>query len=121
MDPGEVPLDEQCENLPYDSSQWEISRDRLRLGEPPSEGGDPLIGHVGNPTDKAESKWMEVNFFPSTESLTVTTLDHIQSGKVLPSSSANVKYALIPARRSWKGALRRSICSTDAARAKRLN
>lgn len=32
MDPGEVPLDEQCEYLPYDSSQWEISRDRLRLG-----------------------------------------------------------------------------------------
>ena len=35
MDPGEVPLDEQCEYLPYDSSQWEISRDRLRLGEQP--------------------------------------------------------------------------------------
>lgn len=34
MDPGEVPLDEQSEYLPYDSSQWEISRDRLRLGEP---------------------------------------------------------------------------------------
>lgn len=33
MDPGEMPLDEQCECLPYDSSQWEISRDRLRLGE----------------------------------------------------------------------------------------
>ncbi|KAM6923628.1 vascular endothelial growth factor receptor 3 [Xenentodon cancila] len=33
MDPGEVPLDEQCEYLPYDSSQWEIPRDRLRLGK----------------------------------------------------------------------------------------
>ncbi|CAL8263554.1 unnamed protein product [Lota lota] len=33
MDPGEVPLDEQCEYLPYDSSEWEISRDRLRLGK----------------------------------------------------------------------------------------
>uniref|UniRef100_A0A7N9AY77 Vascular endothelial growth factor receptor 3 n=1 Tax=Mastacembelus armatus TaxID=205130 RepID=A0A7N9AY77_9TELE len=33
MDPVEVPLDEQCEYLPYDSSQWEISRDRLRLGK----------------------------------------------------------------------------------------
>ncbi|XP_011609065.2 vascular endothelial growth factor receptor 3 isoform X1 [Takifugu rubripes] len=33
MDPGEVPLDEQCEYLPYDSSQWEVSRDRLRLGK----------------------------------------------------------------------------------------
>ncbi len=32
MDPGEVPLEEQCEYLPYDSSQWEISRDRLCLG-----------------------------------------------------------------------------------------
>uniref|UniRef100_A0A3Q4B2T7 Vascular endothelial growth factor receptor 3 n=1 Tax=Mola mola TaxID=94237 RepID=A0A3Q4B2T7_MOLML len=33
MDPGVVPLDEQCEYLPYDSSQWEIPRDRLRLGK----------------------------------------------------------------------------------------
>lgn len=33
VDPGEVPLDEQSEYLPYDSSQWEVSRDRLRLGE----------------------------------------------------------------------------------------
>lgn len=38
MDPGEVPLDEQCEYLPYDSSQWEISRERLRLGEPSGLG-----------------------------------------------------------------------------------
>ncbi|KAM9310211.1 LOW QUALITY PROTEIN: vascular endothelial growth factor receptor 3 [Pholidichthys leucotaenia] len=33
MDPGEVPLDEQCEYLPYDSSEWEVPRDRLRLGK----------------------------------------------------------------------------------------
>ncbi|XP_072519096.1 vascular endothelial growth factor receptor 3 isoform X2 [Salminus brasiliensis] len=33
MDPGEVPLEEQCEYLPYDSNQWEIQRDRLRLGK----------------------------------------------------------------------------------------
>uniref|UniRef100_A0A6Q2XDI5 Vascular endothelial growth factor receptor 3 n=1 Tax=Esox lucius TaxID=8010 RepID=A0A6Q2XDI5_ESOLU len=33
MDPGEVPLDEQCDYIPYDSSQWEISRDRLHLGK----------------------------------------------------------------------------------------
>lgn len=33
MDPGEVPLEEQCEYLPYDSSEWEISRDRLCLGK----------------------------------------------------------------------------------------
>uniref|UniRef100_A0A671S8L3 Vascular endothelial growth factor receptor 3 n=1 Tax=Sinocyclocheilus anshuiensis TaxID=1608454 RepID=A0A671S8L3_9TELE len=33
MDPGEVPLEEQCEYLLYDSSQWEISRDRLLLGK----------------------------------------------------------------------------------------
>ncbi|KAK2540761.1 Flt4 [Columba livia] len=32
MDPGEVPLEEQCEYLPYDSSKWEFPRDRLRLG-----------------------------------------------------------------------------------------
>uniref|UniRef100_A0A6I8N2D2 receptor protein-tyrosine kinase n=1 Tax=Ornithorhynchus anatinus TaxID=9258 RepID=A0A6I8N2D2_ORNAN len=33
MDPEEVPLDEQCERLPYDSSRWEFPRDRLRLGK----------------------------------------------------------------------------------------
>lgn len=33
MDPGEVPLEEQCEYLPYDSSKWEFPRERLRLGE----------------------------------------------------------------------------------------
>ncbi|KAI1898037.1 hypothetical protein AGOR_G00068200 [Albula goreensis] len=33
MDPGEVPLEDQCEYLQYDSSQWEIPRDRLRLGK----------------------------------------------------------------------------------------
>ncbi|XP_061691509.1 vascular endothelial growth factor receptor 3 [Syngnathoides biaculeatus] len=33
MDPLEVPLEEQCEYLPYDSSSWEIPRDRLRLGK----------------------------------------------------------------------------------------
>ncbi|XP_053232936.1 vascular endothelial growth factor receptor 3 isoform X2 [Podarcis raffonei] len=33
MDPGEVPLDEQCEYLPYDSSKWEFPRERLRLSK----------------------------------------------------------------------------------------
>ncbi|CAM2118086.1 vascular endothelial growth factor receptor 3 [Caretta caretta] len=33
MDPGEVPLEEQCEYLPYDSSKWEFPRERLRLGK----------------------------------------------------------------------------------------
>uniref|UniRef100_A0A8K9UZX0 Vascular endothelial growth factor receptor 3 n=1 Tax=Oncorhynchus mykiss TaxID=8022 RepID=A0A8K9UZX0_ONCMY len=33
MDPGEVPLGEQFEYLPYDSSQWEISMDKLQLGK----------------------------------------------------------------------------------------
>ncbi|KAG2464624.1 VGFR4 factor, partial [Polypterus senegalus] len=31
MDPDEVPIDEQCDRLPYDSSKWEFPRDRLRL------------------------------------------------------------------------------------------
>ncbi|XP_041428649.1 vascular endothelial growth factor receptor kdr-like isoform X2 [Xenopus laevis] len=31
MDPDEMPLDEQCERLPYDSSKWEFPRDRLSL------------------------------------------------------------------------------------------
>nr|XP_032812408.1 vascular endothelial growth factor receptor 1 isoform X1 [Petromyzon marinus] len=33
MDPGEVPLDEQCQRLPYDASKWEFPRDRLKLGK----------------------------------------------------------------------------------------
>uniref|UniRef100_A0A8C3LBL4 Vascular endothelial growth factor receptor 1 n=1 Tax=Chrysolophus pictus TaxID=9089 RepID=A0A8C3LBL4_CHRPC len=33
MDPDEVPLDEQCERLPYDASKWEIARERLKLGK----------------------------------------------------------------------------------------
>ncbi|XP_012886470.1 PREDICTED: vascular endothelial growth factor receptor 3 [Dipodomys ordii] len=32
MDPGEVPLEEQCEYLSYDTSQWEFPRERLHLG-----------------------------------------------------------------------------------------
>ncbi|XP_076877253.1 vascular endothelial growth factor receptor kdr-like [Brachyhypopomus gauderio] len=33
MDPDQIPLDEQCERLPYDSTKWEFPRDRLRLGK----------------------------------------------------------------------------------------
>ncbi|XP_053161510.1 vascular endothelial growth factor receptor 1 isoform X2 [Hemicordylus capensis] len=33
MDPEEVPLDEQCERLPYDASKWEFARERLKLGK----------------------------------------------------------------------------------------
>lgn len=33
MDPDHMPLDEQCDRLPYDSNKWEFPRDRLRLGE----------------------------------------------------------------------------------------
>lgn len=32
MDPDEVPMDEQCERLPYDATKWEFPRDRLKLG-----------------------------------------------------------------------------------------
>ncbi|XP_036155140.1 vascular endothelial growth factor receptor 1 isoform X1 [Myotis myotis] len=32
-DPDEVPLDEQCERLPYDASKWEFARERLKLGK----------------------------------------------------------------------------------------
>ncbi|XP_013918690.1 PREDICTED: vascular endothelial growth factor receptor 1, partial [Thamnophis sirtalis] len=31
MDPEEVPLDEQCERLPYEASKWEFARERLKL------------------------------------------------------------------------------------------
>lgn len=33
MDPEEVPLDEQCQRLPYDASKWEFARERLKLGK----------------------------------------------------------------------------------------
>ncbi|XP_058133002.1 vascular endothelial growth factor receptor 1 [Dasypus novemcinctus] len=33
MDPDEVPLDEQCERLPYEASKWEFARERLKLGK----------------------------------------------------------------------------------------
>ncbi|KAK2891164.1 hypothetical protein Q8A67_013807 [Cirrhinus molitorella] len=33
MDPDQMPLDEQCDRLPYDSNKWEFPRDRLRLGK----------------------------------------------------------------------------------------
>uniref|UniRef100_A0A8C4Q168 receptor protein-tyrosine kinase n=1 Tax=Eptatretus burgeri TaxID=7764 RepID=A0A8C4Q168_EPTBU len=33
VDPEEVSLNEQCEQLPYDSSKWEFPHDRLKLGK----------------------------------------------------------------------------------------
>ncbi|KAJ8413190.1 hypothetical protein AAFF_G00091860 [Aldrovandia affinis] len=36
--PGEGPLDEQCERLPYDPGQWEFPRDRLKLEKPLGRG-----------------------------------------------------------------------------------
>ncbi|KAK3563813.1 hypothetical protein QTP86_002759 [Hemibagrus guttatus] len=33
MDPDQIPLNEQWDRLPYDSSKWEFPRDRLRLGK----------------------------------------------------------------------------------------
>ncbi|XP_067891290.1 vascular endothelial growth factor receptor 2 isoform X2 [Heterodontus francisci] len=38
MDPDEIPMDEQCERLPYDASKWEFPRDRLKLGKPLGRG-----------------------------------------------------------------------------------
>lgn len=44
MDPGEVPLEEQCEYLSYDASRWEFPRERLHLGEAtPSLPPSPLL------------------------------------------------------------------------------
>ncbi|XP_068596156.1 vascular endothelial growth factor receptor 3 [Brachionichthys hirsutus] len=60
MDPGEVPLDEQCEYLPYDSSQWEISRDRLRLGK--------VLGHG------AFGKVIEASFYGISKSSSLDTV-----------------------------------------------
>ncbi|XP_007662302.2 vascular endothelial growth factor receptor 1 isoform X1 [Ornithorhynchus anatinus] len=33
VDPEELPLDEQCDRLPYDASKWEFARERLKLGK----------------------------------------------------------------------------------------
>lgn len=41
MDPGEVPLEEQCEYLSYDASQWEFPRERLHLGEASTQLAPP--------------------------------------------------------------------------------
>uniref|UniRef100_A0A3B4AE65 Vascular endothelial growth factor receptor 3 n=1 Tax=Periophthalmus magnuspinnatus TaxID=409849 RepID=A0A3B4AE65_9GOBI len=60
MDPGEVPLDEQCEYLPYDSSQWEVSRDRLRLGK--------VLGHG------AFGKVMEASIYGISKSNSLNTV-----------------------------------------------
>lgn len=43
MDPGEVPLEEQCEYLSYDASQWEFPRERLHLGEASTQLAPPSI------------------------------------------------------------------------------
>lgn len=60
MDPGEVPLDEQCEHLSYDSSQWEVSRDRLRLGK--------VLGHG------AFGKVMEASIYGISKSNSLNTV-----------------------------------------------
>lgn len=33
MDPEEMPLEQQCDRLPYDDTKWEFPRDRLQLGK----------------------------------------------------------------------------------------
>lgn len=60
MDPGEVPLDQQCDYLPYDSSQWEVSRDRLRLGK--------VLGHG------AFGKVIEASIYGVTKSKNLDTV-----------------------------------------------
>uniref|UniRef100_A0A672IUW6 Vascular endothelial growth factor receptor 3 n=1 Tax=Salarias fasciatus TaxID=181472 RepID=A0A672IUW6_SALFA len=60
MDPGEVPLDQQCDYLPYDSSQWEVSRERLRLGK--------VLGHG------AFGKVIEASIYGVTKSKNLDTV-----------------------------------------------
>lgn len=33
MDPEMMPVDQQCDRLPYDDIRWEFPRDRLQLGK----------------------------------------------------------------------------------------
>ncbi|XP_043913664.1 vascular endothelial growth factor receptor kdr-like isoform X2 [Protopterus annectens] len=60
MDPDEIPLNEQCERLPYDSNKWEFPRDRLRLGK--------TLGHG------AFGKVVEASAFGIDKSSTCTTV-----------------------------------------------
>lgn len=117
MDPGEVPLDEQCEYLPYDSSQWEISRDRLRLGEPPEKGR--ASGGKMYRQGPGASRMEELNLFSISRILNGVSLDCIQSSKVLPNKvlMLNMSSFLV-----WllERALRKSICSTNAVHASAL-
>lgn len=46
MDPGEVPLEEQCEYLSYDASQWEFPRERLHLGEASTQSAPPTLSYL---------------------------------------------------------------------------
>lgn len=117
MDPGEVPLDEQCEYLAYDSSQWEISRERLRLGEPPEKrpGGRGEMYRRG----PAASRMEELNLFSISRILNGVSLDRIQSSKALPNKVLMLNMSSFPVQ-LLKKALRKSICSTNAAHASAL-
>lgn len=136
MDPGEVPLDEQCEYLPYDSSQWEISRDRLRLGEHQRGRGGKRTGRdgwMGGGIDgwgKGASweeglceghtqAWMRVNkrsklnYFSISRILNGMSLDHGQLDRVLPSKVLMLNMCSFP-EQLFKNTRRKSICSTTA-------
>lgn len=53
MDPGEVPLEEQCEYLSYDASQWEFPRDRLHLGEASTQRAAPALSYLAEAAGEA--------------------------------------------------------------------
>lgn len=134
MDPGEVPLDEQCEYLPYDSSQWEISRDRLRLGEPLGRvgeksgcidgcrimeltrgGGGGLGGWMWRiiGLGMRANRWMKLNYISISRICNGVSLDCSQLGKVMPSKVLMLNMRTFPAQ-LFKDTLRKSICCTTA-------
>lgn len=53
MDPGEVPLEEQCEYLSYDASQWEFPRERLHLGEASTQPAPPSTHYLAETASAA--------------------------------------------------------------------
>lgn len=53
MDPGEVPLEEQCEYLSYDASQWEFPRERLHLGEASTQSAPPTLSYLAEAVSAA--------------------------------------------------------------------
>lgn len=48
-----MPLEEQCEYLSYDASQWEFPRERLHLGEASTQPAPPTVSYLAEAASAA--------------------------------------------------------------------